>query len=64
MIVSTPKVRAISGTEIGFVSLRFMYPFPVKVPTEINVQGPQTAALLPIPDGQEDKRKIKKKCSY
>lgn len=40
MIVCTPQVGTIASTEIGFVAFWFMDPFPVKVPTKVNVQRP------------------------
>lgn len=44
-----PQIGTSSRTEICMVSFRFMYPFPSKIPLEVNIKWSQTAVILHIP---------------
>lgn len=46
VVVGTPEVRTVAGTEVGFVSLGLVDPFPVEVTPEVDVERAQTAALV------------------
>lgn len=48
--VRAPQVWARPGTEVGIVPFRLMYPFPPKIPLEINVKWTQAAIILHISD--------------
>ena len=38
VVVSAPEVRTTASAEVGFVTFGFVDPFPVKVPSEVNVE--------------------------
>lgn len=46
MVVGTPDVRTVAGTEVGFVTLGLMDPLPVEVAPEVYVERAQAAALV------------------
>lgn len=46
VVVGTPEVRAVAGTEVGFVTFWLMDPLPVEVTPEVDVERAQTAALV------------------
>lgn len=46
VVVGTPEVRTVAGTEVGFVTFGLVDPFPVEVTPEVNVERAQAAALV------------------
>lgn len=46
VVVGTPEVRTVAGTEVGFVSFGLVDPFPVEVTPEVDVERAQAAALV------------------
>lgn len=46
VVVCTPEVRTAAGTEVGFVTFGLVDPFPIEVPSEVDVERAQAAALV------------------
>ena len=49
--VSAPQVGAGAGAEVGVVAFGLVDPSPAQVLLEVDVEGPQAAVILHIPEG-------------
>ena len=46
VVVGTPEVRTVAGTEVGVVTFWLVDPLPVEVTPKVNVERAQAAALI------------------